>query len=557
MVSQFKTVSIFVFFILIFYNQSTHSQQLALPNSVITEIGTHKIYVKDFTDRYSEYLFTSGTKDNIVTRRSILNNMINEYLLYNVDDNQKIFSNPEYQKELNWDKKQTILAYLKDQEIFAKLTATDKEVRDAYYKSNEKISVRHLFATTEEEANNLYKLLENGSDFKILAKQVFTDTTLQNNGGYLGYFSWGDMDPAFEDAAYALNIGEISKPIKTKFGYSIIKLEDRKPHPLLTETEFLKKKKHMEKVVRMRKKRAAEIEYLNKLFDPNKVWFDEKILGNIFNNLSYSTQYSAENSKTQTSSAVCVKYENKFYKQTELEKRIDLIPVFHREKLSSLEGLKTVIKGIILQDILYQIALRKGYDKQPEVNTTISKYYNNTFLKYKRKEIADKTAFPDSVTYKFYTDNSQYFKSSDEMNIQEIILKRKTLADSLFVQLNNGMDFGSLAKKYSIRDWSSQNNGEMGFAEVSKYGMLKDTLWKSETGKLIGPIQIEGYYGIFKILGKRTGEIKKYEQVKNDVVRLLNKEKSKSVMQEYIDKLKSKVQIKVNEDLLGSIVINN
>ena len=97
----------------------------------------------------------------------------------------------------------------------------------------------------------------------------------------------------------------------------------------------------------------------------------------------------------------------------------------------------------------------------------------------------------------------------------------------------------------------------MGFAEVSKYGMLKDTLWKSEIGKLIGPIQIEGYYGIFKILGKRTGEIKKYEQVKNDVVRLLNKEKSKSVMQEYIDKLKSKVQIKVNEDLLGSIVINN
>src|SRR3989339_489986 len=163
MVSQFKTVSIFVFFILIFYSQSTHSQQLALPNSVVSEIGTHKIYVKEFTDRYSEYLFTSGTKDNIVTRRSILNNMINEYLLYNVDDNQKIFSDSEYQKELEWDKKQTILAYLKDQEIYAKLTATDKEVRDAYYKSNEKISVRHLFASTEEEANNLYKLLENGS----------------------------------------------------------------------------------------------------------------------------------------------------------------------------------------------------------------------------------------------------------------------------------------------------------------------------------------------------------------------------------------------------------
>ena len=558
MVSQYKTVSTVILFIyLFFYSQSLHSQQLALPNSIISEIGTHKLYVKDFVDRYSEYLFSSGTKDNIVTRRSILNNMISEYLLYNIDDNQKIFSDPEYQKELNWDKKQTILAYLKDQEIYAKLTATDKEVRDAYYKSNEKISVRHLFASTEEEANNLYKLLQNGSDFKILAKQVFTDTTLQNNGGYLGYFSWGDMDPAFEDAAYALNIGEISKPVKTKYGYSIIKLEDRKPHPLLTETEFQKKKKHMEKVVRMRKKRAAEIGYINKLFVPNKLWFDERILGNIFNNLSYSTQYSTENRKIQTSSDVCVKYENKSYKQTGLEQRIDNIPVYHREKISSLEGLKIIIKGIILQDILYQIAIKKGYDKRQEVNTTISKYNNNVFLKYKRKEIADKTIFPDSVTYKFYTDNTQYFKYPDEMNIQEIILKRKTLADSLLTQLKNGTDFGLLAKKYSIRDWSSKNNGEMGFAEVSKYGLLKDTLWKSEIGKLIGPLQIENYYGIFKILGKKSGEIKKYEQVKNNVVRLLNKEKSKSIMQEYIDKLNSKVQIKVNEDLLGSIVINN
>lgn len=555
MASQYKTVSIFI--CLFIYSLPVQTQQLALPNSIVSEIDTHKILVKDFTDRYGEYLFSSGTKDNLITRRSILNNMINEYLLLYIDDNKNIFSNPEYQKELNWDKKQTILAYLKDQEIYAKLTATNKEVRDAYYKSNEKISVRHLFTSTEEEANNLYKLLQNGSDFKLLARQIFTDTTLQNNGGYLGYFSWGDMDAAFEDAAYELNIGEISKPVKTKYGYSIIQLEDRKPHPLLTETEFLKKKKHMEKVVRMRKKRTAEIEYVNKLFTPNKVRFDEKILSNIFNNLSYSTKYFTENSRIHTSSAVCVKYENKSYNQTEIEQRINNIPFYHREKISSLEGLKTIIKGIILQDILYQIALKKRYDKQQEVSNTILKYNRNIFLKYKRKEIADVTKFPDSITYKFYTDNTHFFRSPDEMNIQEIILKQKTLADSLLAQLKDGKDFGLLAKKYSIRDWSSKNNGEMGFAEVSKYGLLKDTLWKAETGKLIGHLRIEGYYGIFKILGKKTGEIKKYEQVKNEVVRLLNKEKSQSILQEYIDKLKSKVKIKVNEDILGSIVINN
>jgi len=81
MVSQFKAVSIFIFFILFFPFQSIHSKQLALPKSVVSENGTHKIYVKDFIDRYSEYLFSFGIKDNIITRRSILNNMIGGYLL--------------------------------------------------------------------------------------------------------------------------------------------------------------------------------------------------------------------------------------------------------------------------------------------------------------------------------------------------------------------------------------------------------------------------------------------------------------------------------------------
>ena len=81
MVSQFKTVSIFVYLILFFPFQTIHSQQLALPNLIISEIRTHEIYVKDFTDPYSEHLFTQVEKNNVLTCRSILNNMIGESLL--------------------------------------------------------------------------------------------------------------------------------------------------------------------------------------------------------------------------------------------------------------------------------------------------------------------------------------------------------------------------------------------------------------------------------------------------------------------------------------------
>jgi parvulin-like peptidyl-prolyl isomerase len=81
-----------------------------------------------------------------------------------------------------------------------------------------------------------------GVSFKELAKQVFTDTTLRNNGGSLGYITWGYTDPSFESVAYSLKVGEVSRPVNTAQGYSIIKVDDRIEDPFTTETEFLNRK---------------------------------------------------------------------------------------------------------------------------------------------------------------------------------------------------------------------------------------------------------------------------------------------------------------------------
>lgn len=553
----YKSVFKFTLFLCLFVNTFLFSQKPVGENQVLATIGTHKILVKDFSKRYGDYLFSTGIKDNIVIRRAILNNMINEILLYYYDDNRKIFSDAEYKKEINWADRQTILAYLEDQEVFAKIKITDAELREAFYRSNEKIAARHLYAATEKEADNLYQLLQAGADFNTLAKQIFTDSTLLKNGGYLGYFSWGDMDPAFEDAAYSMKVGEVSKPVKTKTGYSVIKLEDRVPNPLITENEFINKRHHMEEVLRLRKREPSESAFISQHFHPKKVLFDEKLLGNIWDNLRYSTANSPEQYKLKLSKAVCVKYGNKSYTQNEIEKRIDDIPVFHKDKLSSLENLKTVISGLVLQDILYKLAVDKGYDTCRAVQNMIPKYHDLIFLEFKRKEISDNAIVPDSVVKKFYENNPQYFTDPDQINVQEILVRTKTLADSLATLIEKGGDFGSLAEKFSIREWSAKNKGVIGFAEVSKFGMLKDTLWKAQIGKVMGPEKIQNIYGLFKILEKKPGEIKKFEDVKEVAERLTKVEKSKQLVDEYIDKIKPKVKISEDDKILGSIVMIN
>lgn len=86
-----------------------------------------------------------------------------------------------------------------------------------------------------EEANKLYSRLANGEDFSSLAKEFSKDPGSAQNGGDLGYFNKGMMVKEFEEAVFNGNVGEVQKPVKTSFGYHIIKVTDRSNKKYIVE----------------------------------------------------------------------------------------------------------------------------------------------------------------------------------------------------------------------------------------------------------------------------------------------------------------------------------
>lgn len=520
---------------------------------VLATIGSHQITLSEFSDRYTDYLVSAGVQDKYYIREAILNNLINEVILYYYDDNKSTFNDLEYSNEMEWVRKQAILAFLKDQEVYAKISVTEDELRDAFVKVNENISARHLFTATDDEANNLYNLLQMGFDFNTLAKQVFTDSVLQNNGGYLGYFTWGDMDPEFEDAAFKLKIGEISKPVKTAHGYSIIKLEDRQPHPLLTEYEFQTKKNKLEQTLRLRKRNPFERNYLNQIYDKSKVIFNEQALEELWENLrSIST---VENINRNNDEVSCVEYDGKKYPSSLIEQKISEIPSYHKNKITSREALKAVIEGLIIQERLYDEAIKKGYDTVSVVKKTVNKLQDNTFLKFKLLNILDTAIVSDSELIEYYKNNIHYFTLPEEINLQEILVDRKDLSDSLLELIKSGKDFGELARNFSLRDWSAKNNGEIGFSPIDKFGNLKETFSNSNVGELIGPVRIENYYGLFKILGKKDPRPIEFSIIKKSVRDAFIFEQRTKLRDEYINKIRNGLEIKIDYKLLASFNI--
>lgn len=90
------------------------------------------------------------------------------------------------------------------------------------------VKASHILVKTEAEANNLYSEITSGkSSFADMAKE-YSLCPSGYSGGDLGYFGRGMMVKPFEDAAFDMGVGEISKPVQTQFGWHLIQLTDKK-----------------------------------------------------------------------------------------------------------------------------------------------------------------------------------------------------------------------------------------------------------------------------------------------------------------------------------------
>ena len=162
--------------------------------------------------------------------------VVNARIVNAKTENVNLDSDPEVQKQLALAKENIERGVYIQNQVTARLTEERLKAGYEQYKANfpkiDELKARHILVKEEDKAKDLIKQIEAGGNFEELAKANSIDGTAQN-GGDLGYFAKTDVVPEFADAAYALNAGEVTKkPVKTEFGFHVIKVEDKRVRPV-------------------------------------------------------------------------------------------------------------------------------------------------------------------------------------------------------------------------------------------------------------------------------------------------------------------------------------
>ncbi|WP_265517553.1 peptidylprolyl isomerase [Nitratireductor luteus] len=205
-------------------------------------------------------------------RAAALSAVIDVRLFANEADEQGLDESEDFQKRMDFLRQRALHSAYIDQNVVQEIS--DEAVRARYdeevAKMNppEEVQARHILVATEEEAKAIIQQLEEGGDFAEIAKEKSSDGSA-SEGGDLGYFTKGRMVPEFEEAAFALEPGEFTKePVKSQFGYHVIKVEDRRQQqpPAFEQVQnqiksMLLREKYIEKLGAMRE--GAEVDIPN------------------------------------------------------------------------------------------------------------------------------------------------------------------------------------------------------------------------------------------------------------------------------------------------------
>lgn len=229
---------------------------------------------KDITLSEFEYSFNKNNSEGVIDRKSVEEYVplfINFKLKVAAAEDARYDTLTSIVKDLNSYREQMLMPTLEDPDFIEYEARVAYDNAAARFAGQDLLTASHILVLMRQDAtaaqqaaaktriDSIYQVLQQGADFATVAKECSDDKPSAVKGGSLGQFCKGMMIPDFEAAAYSLQPGQMSKPVKTTVGWHIIRLEDRHP--------FEPYEHYRERIIRDLEQRGIRVAAANHLVD--------------------------------------------------------------------------------------------------------------------------------------------------------------------------------------------------------------------------------------------------------------------------------------------------
>ncbi len=524
----------------------------------VMRVAEEEVSLEEFQTRYIDFLLRRGLADKPLFRKIFTEALLAHKLVYHFLHDQGIADDPAYRRLRKVVEDKLLLEAYAQNMLYDTLEVSEAELRELFVRMNTRMKARHLYARTEEEAWELYHRLQQGETFEELAREVFRDTTLAHHGGSLGYFGFDEMDPAFEEAAFHLRIGEISTPVRTAQGYSIIQLEDRQVHPLLTEEAFVRKKHQLRAYLLKRKRTEARFQHSRQVAREIRPTFNRASFPQLLAWIQKGPD-AAFTEEASLDTEVATYYHGGKRQVWRLRDVLAWLPFTsekQRHAVYDAYTLEQFLTGLLVRTVLLARAHEARLDTLPRYREALREVMESRLYALARSRIADTLALADSVLRAHFRAHRADYMTEPKREVWEIVVSRKEEADSLMQLLREGVNFELLAARHTIRPGGRSRKGYLGRVTPDELGMLARFVMQAKEGELLGPVEIDGRFVILRVGATEVARYMTFEEARPRIEAELREEALREAFTRWIADLKTRYPIEIYHERIAQMSLS-
>ena len=538
---------------------------------IIARVGNENITTEEFATRYQLMPhFTDKKEDLDSAKRKFLYSLIAEKLWAKKAQENRLDTSEAFKLSMNSLKSLLLKDELYRKVVLDKIKITNDEVRDGVRKFNYMLDVDLIASIDSSMVWSFYSTLLKTNKFDSLLTANSKLKELHKNSDV----TFGDFESArLEDSAFALKRKKFTPPIKTKRGWIIVRLNERKTNPRKDEKPDVKMNIVYNKI-RDRKAELHSGEFLDSLLGGLQVNVNfqlfNKLVDAIQTNLkkeynvnadsTHGDFYFVENLSLKLLKTIETNLLNAAFvqlpgKDRSLKEFIyylshQSLKVSQLDKNTITNALHKQARSFIENEMLADRGRKIGLENLPSLKDDLERWQQNYLAQLKMNNVWNATLLSDHELYDYYQRKYKISSAIPQVNILEILSGNLDVIEKVLKEIEKGAGFRELAKKYTEREYTKENGGEFGFFPITDAGEIGKAAAKMKIGEVYGPIKTQEGFSIIKLIGKRNlsdSSSVKFDEVKEAIKAQLRLKKFDEEVQQKTVQLAKEIGVTINE----------